>query len=221
VRAVLIDMLGTLVELRDPVPRLRAHLERRTGRDVGDEAAGRGFGAEISYYLEHHMEGADPESLDDLRDRCAQRMHDALGVEGLEMSDVRAAMMESLEFVPFPDARPALTVLRERGVRLVVVSNWDCSLPRWLEQAGLDELVDGTVSSAVVGRAKPAPDVFLEGLRLAGATPAEAVHVGDSLDGDVGGARAAGVRAILLQRHGEPPAGVPAIRTLDELPSLL
>lgn len=220
-RAVLLDMLGTLVELRDPVPRLRGELERRSGLDVGDEAAARGFAAEISYYLEHHMEGADPESLEDLRDRCAQRMHDALGVEDLDPGDVRAAMMDSLEFAPFPDVRLALTALRELGLRLVVVSNWDCSLPRWVERAGLDGLVDGTVSSAVVGRAKPAPDVFLEGLRLAGATPADALHVGDSLDGDVGGARAAGVRAILLQRHGEPPAEVQAIRTLDELPSLL
>ena len=52
-------MLGTLVELQDPVPRLRAELRRRTGVDVGDEAAARGFAAEISYYLDHHMEGRD------------------------------------------------------------------------------------------------------------------------------------------------------------------
>ena len=220
-RAVLLDMLGTLVELRDPVPRLRTELERRAGIDVGDEAAARGFGAEIAYYLEHHMEGRDLESLDDLRDRCAGVMDDALGVDGLPRAAVRAAMLAALEFEPFPDVEPTLTALRERGLRLVIASNWDWSLPEWVSRTGLDRLVDGTASSAVVGAAKPAPDVFLEALRLAGADPAEAVHVGDSLEGDVHGARAAGVRAVLLQRHGEPPGGVEAIRSLAELPSLL
>ena len=214
-------MLGTLVELQDPVPRLRAELRRRTGVDVGDEAAARGFAAEISYYLDHHMEGRDRESLDDLRDRCAERMDEALGADGLPRADIRAAMMDSLEFRPFPDVKPALSELRERGLRLVIASNWDWSLPQWVERAGLDGLVDGTASSAVVGAAKPAPDVFREALRLAGAEPAEALHVGDSLEGDVHGARGAGIRAVLIQRGGEPPDGVEAIRSLAALPSLL
>jgi putative hydrolase of the HAD superfamily len=220
-KAVLLDMLGTLVELRDPVPRLRAELERRTGIDVGQEAAARGFGAEISYYLEHHMEGRDRESLEDLRDRCAAQMAEALGVPAISRRDLRAAMMESLEFVPFPDVVPALSALRELGLRLVIASNWDWSLPQWVERAGLAPLVDGTASSAVVGAAKPAPDVFRAALRLSGAAPGEAVHVGDSLEGDVVGARAAGLRAVLLQRQGEPPLNVDAITSLAELPSLL
>jgi putative hydrolase of the HAD superfamily len=221
IKAVSLDMLGTLVELRDPVPRLRAELERRTGTDVGQEAAARGFGAEIAYYLDHHMEGRDRESLEDLRDRCAAKMDEALGVDGLARQDVRAAMMESLEFAPFPDVEPALSDLRERGLKLVIASNWDWSLPQWVERAGLDRFVEGTASSAVVGEAKPAPDVFREALRMANAAPGEAIHVGDSLEGDVEGARAAGLRAVLLQRQGDPPEDVEAIRSLAELPSLL
>jgi HAD superfamily hydrolase (TIGR01509 family) len=218
---VLLDMLGTLVELRDPVPRLRAELERRTGVDVGDEAAARGFGAEIAYYLDHHMEGRDRESLDDLRDRCAARMDEALGVDGLPRAAVRAAMLASLEFVPFPDVEPALSALRAKGLKVVIASNWDWSLPQWVERVGLVRLVDGSASSAVAGAAKPAPDVFRAALRLAGVAAEDAAHVGDSLDGDVAGARAAGLRAILLRRVGEPPADVEWIRSLAELPALL
>jgi HAD superfamily hydrolase (TIGR01509 family) len=218
---VLLDMLGTLVELRDPVPRLRAELERRTGVDVGDEAAARGFGAEIAYYLDHHMEGRDRESLDDLRDRCAARMDEALGVDGLPRAAVRAAMLASLEFVPFPDVEPALSALRAKGLKLVIASNWDWSLPQWVERVGLVRLVDGSASSAVAGAAKPAPDVFRAALRLAGVAAEDAAHVGDSLVGDVAGARAAGLRAILLRRVGDPPADVEWIRSLAELPALL
>ncbi len=154
---MLLDMLGTLVELQDPVPRLRAALRERTGVDVGDEAAARGFGAEIAYYLDHHMEGRDRDSLEDLRDRCAAIMDDALGVDGLAREDIRAAMLASLEFAPFPDVEPTLAALRRLGLRLVIASNWDWSLPEWVRQTGLDRLVDGAASSAVVGAAKPAP----------------------------------------------------------------
>jgi putative hydrolase of the HAD superfamily len=63
--------------------------------------------------------------------------------------------------------------------------------------------------------------VFERALGIAGVQPEEALHVGDKVDNDVEGARAAGVRAILLQREGEPPAGVEAITSFAELLSLL
>ncbi len=102
-----------------------------------------------------------------------------------------------------------------------MVSNWDCSLPEWLGPPGLLELVDGVVSSAEVGAAKPDPAPFARGLELAGVAPEDALHVGDSLENDVAGARAAGVRAVLVDRAGAAPPGVEAVRSLAEVPSLL
>jgi putative hydrolase of the HAD superfamily len=217
---VLLDALGTLVGLRPPAPALRAELSR-IGIEVDEPTAARGIGAEIAYYLAHHMEGADRPSLERLRDRCAVALAEGLGVEGVSGPDVRAPMLASLRFDPYPDVRPALRELRARGLRLVVASNWDCSLPEWLERAGLLDLVDGAASSAEAGEPKPAPAVFRRALELAGAPADEALHVGDSLEGDVGGARAAGVDAVLVKRDGEAPSGVPTIRSLAELPSLL
>jgi putative hydrolase of the HAD superfamily len=83
------------------------------------------------------------------------------------------------------------------------------------------ELVDGIVSSADAGAAKPGPEVFERALELAGAAPEDAVHVGDSLENDVEGARSAGIRPLLLVRQGETPAGVEAVRSLLEVPSLV
>jgi putative hydrolase of the HAD superfamily len=218
--AVLLDALGTLVELRPPAPRLRALLAER-GFAVSEEQAAAGFGAEISYYLAHHMEGRDRTSLDELRDRCAERMMEGLGVPGLDHATARRAMLGSLEFRPFEDVAPALEALRAGGETLVVVSNWDCSLPDWLRDAGVLELVDGVVSSAEVGAAKPDPAPFLRGLELAGAGPEDALHAGDSLDNDVAGARAAGVRPVLVARDGVAPEGVETVRSLAELPLLV
>lgn len=217
---VLLDALGTLVELQPPAPRLRARLVE-LGFDVSEERAAAGFAAEIEYYLAHHLEGADRASLDDLRDRCASVMMEALDLDGLDHATARRVMLASLEFRPYLDVVPALTALRGDGHRLVIVSNWDCSLPEWLGPLGLLALVDGVVTSADVGAAKPDPRIFRRALELAGMRPENAVHVGDSVAGDVVGARALGIRAVLLQRAGEPPAGVDHIRLLVDLPSLL
>ena len=103
----------------------------------------------------------------------------------------------------------------------MVVSNWDCSLPEWLAGCGLIDLVDDVVTSAATGAAKPDPAIFRRALELAGAEPAEAVHVGDSLDKDIEGARAVGIRAIFIARKGRPPAGIEAVESLEEMPSLV
>jgi putative hydrolase of the HAD superfamily len=216
--AVFLDALGTLVELQPPAPRLRALLAE-CGFEVDEERAAAAFGAEIAYYLEHNLEGSDPERLDDLRDRCAEVMLAALELPGLGHASARDVMLGSLEFVPFGDVLPALSALA--GHRLLVVSNWDCSLADWLRGAGLLEHVDAVVTSAEIGVAKPGRAIFEHALELAGARPDEAVHVGDSLENDVAGARAAGIRPVLVARDGAVPAGVETIRSLTELPSLL
>jgi putative hydrolase of the HAD superfamily len=218
--AVLIDALGTLVELQPPAPRLRRLLAER-GFEVDEERAARGFAAEIGYYLQHHLEGSDRERLDDLRDRCAEAMMAALDLPGLDHARAREAMLGSLEFKPFPDALPALAQLAGEGHVVVIVSNWDCSLPDWLGPTGLLDHVAGVATSAEVGAGKPDPRVFERGLELAGARPEEAVHVGDSLENDVAGARALGIRAVLVARDGPAPEEVEAVSSLAELPALL
>jgi 2-haloalkanoic acid dehalogenase type II len=209
-----LDSFGTLVAMEPPAPRLRAELAKR-GAEVELDTAEAAFRAEIAYYVEHHLDGRDRASLDDLRDRCARVMAEVLGDPPV---DVRAAMLAAIRFEAYPDAAPALRDLRARGLRAVVASNWDCSLDEVLRRAGLRDLVDGVVASAKVGAAKPDPRLFEAALELAGCTPADAVHVGDSPDKDVAGAEAAGVRAVLIDRDA---ASGGAITTLEQLPSVL
>jgi putative hydrolase of the HAD superfamily len=220
VRAVLLDALGTLVELQPPAPRLQ-RLLRESGIEVTEEEAARGFAAEIAYYLDHHLEGSDSERLERLRDRCAEEMRRALDIPELDHATARRAMLGALEFTPYPDVLPALGELRERGIGLVVASNWDCSLPDWLSPTGIMPLLDGVVTSAEVGAGKPDPRVFERALQVAGVASANALHVGDKVDNDVQGAAAAGVRGVLVQREGTPPAGVEAVASLRELVALV
>lgn len=214
VEAVLLDSFGTLVSMEPPGPRLAARL------GIGLAPAEAAFRAEIAYYVAHHVEGNDARSLDELRDRCAEAMRQALGDSALDLATVRAAMLDSIRFHPYPDAAPALRSLRARGLRLVVASNWDCSLPQVLEEAGLGSLLDGVVSSASVGAGKPSPALFEAALGLAGVPAELALHVGDSPEKDVAGASAAGIRAVLIDRGGEhagPAGAVTRVRSLSDL----
>jgi putative hydrolase of the HAD superfamily len=224
-KAVLIDALGTLVALEPPHAHLRATLYREAGVDVSAARAAQAFRAEIRYYLAQHLEGRDPESLADLRDRCAAVLHEALGEPQIDPALVRRAMLESIHFDAFADAAAALRALRAGGLRIVVASNWDCSLPDVLADAHLLHLVDAVVPSAVAGAAKPDPGLFEAALAAARCPAAEAIHVGDSVEKDVAGAVVAGVAPILLVRDpsapGVAPPGTPVIRSLAELPAVL
>jgi putative hydrolase of the HAD superfamily len=207
--------------MEPPAPRLREELLRR-GVEVSEERAEQAFAREIAYYLTHHVEGRDPASLEQLRNRCAGVLRDSLGLRHIELSAVRSAMLDSLHFQAFEDATPALEELRARGIHIVAASNWDSSLPDVLERVGLGGLIDGVVSSAVVGVTKPAPKLFRAALAVAGADAAEALHVGDSIENDVVGARSVGMQAVLLARDGSARADkVRTIRALTELPDLL
>ena len=137
------------------------------------------------------------DAIADLRERCAELISRELG-EPISAEQLVGAV----RFYPYPDAEPALLELRDRGLALIVVSNWDVSLAAVLERCGLSELLDGAISSAEAGSRKPDPGIFRAALELAGCEAGAALHVGDTPDEDCEGARAAGIRALLLDRSG-------------------
>lgn len=213
--------MGTLLTFEPPAPHLRAALRERLGVDVGEPAAERAIRAEIAYYRAHLHEGSDAEGLSALRRASAEAMRPELAVDasGELLTD---ALLDSLRFHAFPEVPGALVALRARGLRLVVVSNWDVSLHERLDETGLGALLDGAVASAEIGVAKPHPAIFERGLEIAGAAATDAWHVGDSPREDVEGARAAGVTPVLVVRDGrvgflDGLLGVTTVRSLDEL----
>jgi putative hydrolase of the HAD superfamily len=119
----------------------------------------------------------------------------------------------------YSDVRPALTDLRARAVRLAVVSNFDRRLGAILTGLGLAPLFDLVLASSAAGAAKPAPAIFARALAGMGVDAARALHAGDGLREDVHGARAAGLRAVLVDRGGEQnvPSEVPVVHTLIDL----
>jgi putative hydrolase of the HAD superfamily len=213
---VLLDALGTLVELERPWPHLVAELEAR-GVVVGEEDARAAMLAEMAYYRAHHDEAGDWAGLVDLRRRCAAILQEHLGT-ALPLDDVIEALLAAIRFRPYPEVPGVLARLRADGARLAVVSNWDVSLHDVLERTGLRRLVDAVVISAELGVGKPDPAIFHAALERLGVQADGALHVGDSLGADVAGARAAGLEAVLVVRDGAvAPEGVRVVSSLAEL----
>jgi putative hydrolase of the HAD superfamily len=213
---VLLDALGTLVELERPWPHLVDELAAR-GVVVDEDDARAAMLAEMAYYRAHHDEAVDWPALKDLRRRCAAVVQEQLHTS-LPLDDVLDALLGAIRFRAYPEVPDVLARLRAGGARLAVVSNWDVSLHDVLERTGLRPLVDAVVISAELGVAKPDPAIFRAALQRLGATADGAVHVGDSLEHDVAGARAAGLEAVLVARNGAvAPEGVRAVRSLADL----
>lgn len=124
-------------------------------------------------------------------------------------------------FEMYDDVGPILQRLAARDLTIGVISNSHRCLDAFRDHFALNGVIKAAVSSSVHGYLKPHPSIFARAMAVAGVHPSEAMMVGDSLKADIGGALGAGMRAVLLRRSGEVPAGlpggVPVIRTLDEL----
>lgn len=217
-----LDALGTLLEMLDPFEALVGELENR-GVTVTREEVTPALVAEMTHYRDGMQGAGDAESLEELRRSSTRVLIDNLPapVTGeLGFDELRAALMASVRFRPFPEVLETLAALRERGVRTVVVSNWDISLHEQLADSGIDRLVDAALCSAQAGASKPDPRLLVKGLELVGAAPEEAWHVGDDPVNDAGAAMAAGAGAVIVDRgYGvEVPEGV---RVIDSLAALL
>lgn len=121
------------------------------------------------------------------------------------------------EEVP-PGVDAALQRFRAAGLTLAVVSNANGTVRRLFERLGLLGHFEAILDSAVEGVEKPDPRLFRLALERVGGKAETAVHVGDVYHVDVVGARAAGIRPILLDEAGlHPEADCPRVSSLGEL----
>jgi HAD superfamily hydrolase (TIGR01549 family) len=148
-----------------------------------------------------------PGSLEDGVARHAERVWQIVGPGSLEV---------------FPEVPEVVARLKARGLKLAIVSNWQCGLGYFCRELGLAASFDSIIASAEVGYAKPATEIFAEACRRLGVAPQHILHVGDTVFDDVEGGRRAGLNVMLVCRNGLlEGVGAPIIRSLAELPALL
>ena len=107
---LLLDALGTMIELKPPAPLLRAELAAR-GIEISEAEANKAMAAEIAYYKEHILEGGNVRGLKELRERCTA----VLAVELPEHARIETlgeVLLASLQFEPYPEVQGVLGALR-------------------------------------------------------------------------------------------------------------
>lgn len=244
VRAVVFDLFDTLVDLRGEDLALEEYRGQRipASARAAHALAFERHGVDFDAFHRAMMEGNKALHESHLaRDRevtTLLRFTDALARLGIEdaelaerMSLVHMGVIKSVVSAPAHHAS-VLDALRKR-VRVGVCSNFSHSetAHQILREAGYDAHLDAIVVSDAFGLRKPRQEIFLETLAQLGVAPEEALHVGDSLRADVGGAAGAGIRSVwitrrvrdperLLREHAGPPPDH-RVADLAELASLL
>jgi putative hydrolase of the HAD superfamily len=136
------------------------------------------------------------------------------------LSELHAYHMTNNLWEHVPEAVPGvLAGLREAGLRLVVVSNANGTLCQMFRRLGLEQYFTCILDSCDEGVEKPDPRLFRIALERSGADASTTIHVGDLYEIDVVGARAAGIRGVLLDEGGlYEDVDCPRLRALTELP---
>ncbi|MEW6516167.1 MAG: HAD-IA family hydrolase [candidate division FCPU426 bacterium] len=219
-RAIFFDAGNTLFAVHPSVGAWYADVAQRHGLECDPQALEDYFRAEWEQRAVRYLAPADEHEW--WRGLVRAVMDRAGGIRRFDpfFEDLYDLFASERVWRLFPETREVLAACRGRGAVVGIVSNWDSRLERICAGLGLTPQVDFILASAVVGVAKPDPGIFRLALQRAGVAADEALHIGDSLQDDVMGARAAGLDALWLTREGGSD-GPPEVRQAASLRSVL
>ena len=202
-RAAVFDVDYTIAR---PGPDLGPEGYRRLGERYGltlDPTLYEGARREAFGALKRHPELDHDEEMWVL---FTQRIIEGMGGVGdtyAAASEMERAWVHAHHFELYEDARPVLAAVRGHGLRVGLLSNTARDLDEFVRHHELE--VDAVLTSRTHGKTKPHEGIFRRMLELLDVAPDEALRIGDTLEDDVEGARAVGMRAVLVDREGRYP----------------
>ena len=129
-------------------------------------------------------------------------------VDEKAIRSIEAAFARISAWYVYPDVMPALSALREHGFRMGIISNFVWGGVELIHSLDLAEHFDSLTISARVGFQKPHEGIFRHALESLDAVPERSMHIGDSYNADVRGARRVGISPVLISRGGTDLARV-------------
>ncbi|RPI25433.1 MAG: HAD family hydrolase [Acidobacteria bacterium] len=208
VQAVLFDAVGTLFHLRAPVGEIYLEQARRYGFEASDPE----LPVKLTRSFRAAFRAQGPLAFPDAPvDR----------IQELERAWWRSVVFRT--FAPFGhppdfenffehvfemfrtgeawrldlDVRLVLPALRDKGLKIGLVTNYDSRVLDVLVALGIRSLFDCVTISTLAGAAKPDPRIFAEACAALSSLPSDACHIGDDPEEDWEGARQTGMHAIL------------------------
>ncbi|MDC7225758.1 MAG: HAD family hydrolase [Spirochaetales bacterium] len=134
------------------------------------------------------------------------RMNYELGIH-LDINKIMSRWIEIRNTQPrqweaYSYCRPVLSELKDAGYKLGVISNWDNSARKLIDDFGLTQFFDTIVISSEVGVSKPSPEIFDIAFEESGSSPADGLYVGDNYYDDAVGSRSVGMDCCIINRFG-------------------
>ena len=208
ITSIFLDLYQTLAYFHPPREFRQAQTLKEFGFDVEEAALSRGYLAADHYYTLAAMDVPihllTPEGREEVYLHYQRVLLEEAGLaRALPMIEQIRERYQTVEheFRLFPDVLPAIRELRNAGYRIGVITNITDDPTEQLRAVGLDGVLDTITASCIVGCEKPDVRIFQAALAALGAEPEQAVHVGDQFLADVEGAKAAGMKAVLMDRH--------------------
>jgi putative hydrolase of the HAD superfamily len=225
IQAITLDAAGTLIYPREKVGDTYCRIAAEFGAKLDAQALGLAFGEVFADMPPMAFASTSAADLDQ-QERAwwsglvRQVTDRAGGVE--QFSSYFTALYEYFAepsaWELYAEVMPLLQHCRERQLATAVVSNFDSRLLNVLAGLGVSSKVDAIVFSTGANSAKPDGGIFTQALKQLNIVPADALHVGDDVDADYHGARAAGLHALIVHRGSTTTApDVPHIADLQQL----
>lgn len=228
---VFFDAGGTILDPHPSFPGLFARVVRAEGHPVDDEEV-----AEIQRRIAPHLMDLEQKdggpvyagsSMSKEKARAFWSHFYERVLSELDLPiDLAGKLFETFtdpsSYRLFDDVKPCINRLRNSGMRIGLISNFESWLEEMLIELEIGDTFDVAVISGSEGVEKPDVDIYKRALARADVAPGAAVHVGDSPKYDAEPATAVGINAVLVDRAGHyPDAEWPTLPSLEGLPDLI
>ena len=191
--SIFLDLGGTLVDFKPNYHEPIYFTLIKNGYDVELKSVYRA----VSRYLgKENIPIADGNPVIDVNEILKMM---GMSVDQSTLNELKSLKFTSTFYDLYHDTVPFLKALKSRGYRVYIISNASQKINEVIQTTGISAFLDGVVASYMLGRIKPDPEIFKEGVRMAGET---GVYVGDLYEVDYLGAQRAGLEPVLLDRNG-------------------
>ncbi len=208
IKAVFFDFFNTLVHYEPPREQTYADICKEYGIDVEPRALARPLVLSDLFWRDEErrspIDNRAPREQAAFWSEYVIRAFNGAGVQiGPDLALQIMMRMKNMnwDFVAFDDTLPTLAMLKDRNLVLGLISNAGKNMDKIYEDLGLLKYLNHSITSFEVGYDKPKPEIFLTAVQKAQLEPGEMIYVGDQYDIDIVGAKAVGIKAILLDRN--------------------
>src|SRR5262245_40821924 len=214
IEAVLFDAADTLFTTRGPVGEIYGRVAREFGSTASFE--------DIQTAFNRQFRQSGPLSRQNEKVWWREVVHRVFAEVGMIrefnrfFEQVYDQFRDSRGWILFPETREVLTELRNRNLKLGVISNFDSRIYNVMRELGILPFFEAVTISSEAGFAKPSLEIFAIAARSLQNHPSKILLVGDSLHDDVVAGSSAGLLTVLIDRNGRYQE-VPGIRRISSL----